>query len=259
MVRRFFSQAWLYHKARRAVVSWEEFLLLEAGYPLLTLIFYCLLASYSFRTGDLTRWVIGNAFLLCVYNCIFGQGVMFTQERYHGRLRSIVAAPASVLGVVLASGFFPALISAATVAAGFFLGAALFGVPFAGVNLGQVAVCILCSMATATCFGLMLSVLALMTGSMHLVLNIVQYVLMIFTGAEFPVEQLPVWGRLFSRLLPMTHGMEAMNLLFSPDNRGFWMLCVKELCLGASYAALACGIFRIAEAAARKRGQFDLF
>ena len=174
MIGRFFSQAWLYHKGRTAAFNALEFLCFDAGYPIITLIFYCLLASYSFQTRDVTYWVVGNAFLMCTNTCVFGLGGIFNGERYFGRLRSIVAAPCGKLPLVLASGVFPTLLASLAVAGGFLVGGLVFGVDFSGVNIGLTAVTILCAMAAATCFGLFLSVLGLLTDSMHLVLNIVR-------------------------------------------------------------------------------------
>lgn len=259
MLRRFFSQAWLYQKGRTAAFKLPEFLCFDAGYPIITLIFYCLLAAYSFRTADLTRWVIGNAFLMCTNTCVFGLGNIFRSERYNGRLRAIVAAPCSKLTLVLSSGVFPALFAAVAVTGGFLVGALVFGVDFSGVNLGLAALTILCAMVSATCFGLLLSVFGLITDSMNMVLNVVSYVLMIFTGAEFPVSQLPLAGWIISRLLPMTRAMEAMNLLFGDGAGKFGMLLLGEVAMAAVYALLAWGIFRLAERICRRSGRFDLF
>lgn len=84
MVKRFFSQAWLYHKARTAAFDWREFLFFDTGYPIITLVFYCLLAAYSFQTADLTHWVIGNSFLMCVNTCILGLEVYSAQNDIPG-------------------------------------------------------------------------------------------------------------------------------------------------------------------------------
>ena len=65
MIRRFIDQAVLYHRGRSAAFEAEEFALMQLGYPLITLIFYCLIAAHSFQTTNLTSWVIGNSFLLC--------------------------------------------------------------------------------------------------------------------------------------------------------------------------------------------------
>ena len=259
MIGRFFSQAALYHKGRAAAFNTLEFLCFDAGYPIITLIFYCLLASYSFRTADLTRWVVGNAFLMCTNTCVFGLGGVFTSERYFGRLRSIVAAPCAKLPLVLASGVFPALLASLSVVGGFLVGALVFGVDFSGVNLAMAAATILCAMAAATCFGLFLAVLGLLTDSMHLVLNIVSYILMIFTGAEFPVAQLPFAGRFVSRLLPLTRSIQAMNLLFGQETGGFVPLLLGEMGVAAAYALAAWGVFSAAENACRRSGRFDLF
>lgn len=259
MIRRFFSQAWLYHKGRTAAFDLAEFLCFDAGYPIVTLIFYCLLASYCFHTADLSRWVIGNAFLMCTNTCVFGLGGIFTGERYNGRLRSIVAAPCGKLPLVLASGVFPALLASVAVAAGLLIGGLVFGVDFSGLHPALVLLTILCAMASATCFGLLLSVFGLVTGSIHLVLNVTSYVLMIFTGAEFPVSQLPAAGQLLSRVLPLTRSIEAMNLLFSGGGEAFAPLLLGELVLAAVYALLAWAGFRGAERICRKSGKLDLF
>lgn len=259
MLRRFLSQAWLYHKGRQAAFRLEEFLLFDSGYPLLTMIFYCLLASYSFRTSDLRHWVIGNSFLLCTRTCIFGLGGIFSQERQSGRLRSLLAAPSSILSAVLASGVFPAIIATITASLGFLIASSLFGVDFSIVPGHLLLLTMLSAMISATCFGLFLSVFSLLTGSMFLILNIISYVLMIFTGAEFPVSQLPLFGRILSHLLPLTHGIEAMKHLFVHNYSEFTELIGLEVLVGCCYAILAVFLFRAAENISRKTGKFDLF
>lgn len=259
MIRRFFSQSWLYHKARTSAFDPAEFLFFDTGYPVITLIFYCLLASYAFQTTDLTQWIIGNSFLMCVNTCVFGLGSAFTSERQSGRLRSILASPCNPLGVVLSCGFLPALTSMVSVAFGFFIGAAVFHVDFSNVNLWLAILVILCAMISASCFGMLLSVLGLLTDSMHLVLNILNYVLMIFTGAEFPVSQLPLPGQFFSRLLPLTRSIDAMNLLFTDTSGRFYRLILGELGMALLYAFGAVRILKKAERTCCRSGKFDLF
>lgn len=259
MIKRFFSQALLYHKGRTAAFSLEEFLLFDTGYPLITMIFYCLLAAYSFGTSDLSYWVVGNAFLLCTNTCVFSLGGIFGGERYYGRLRTIVAAPCSKLSLILASGVFPALQSIVTVSAGFLIGGVVFGMDFSNLNWGLAVFTVLCAMISATCFGLFIAVFGLVSDSMHLILNVVSYVLIIFTGAEFPVSQLPLIGQMISKILPLTHSLQAMNLLFSHDQGGFWMLLGTELFIAVCYAAAARTIFGVVERIARQNGRFDVF
>lgn len=259
MIRRFLSQAWLYQKARTAAFNWREFLLFDTGYPIITLVFYCLLAAYSFQTTDLTHWVIGNSFLMCVNTCIFGLGSLFRSERYSGRLRSIIAAPCNLLSVVLSFGLIPSVLAMGCVVMGFAVGGLVFGINFSNVNLLFVMLTIFCAMIAASCFGLLLSVFGLVSDSMHLILNMMNYILMIFTGAQFPVSQLPLVGQIISRLLPLTRSIEAVNLLFGGDSSRFPALLLGELGMAAVYTACAVGVLKYAERACRRGGKFDLF
>lgn len=260
MVRRFFSQAWLYAKGRQAAFRWEEFLLLDAGYPFLTLIFYCLLAAYSFQTRDLGHWVAGNSLLLCTNTCIFGLGGAFNGERYFGRLRSIVVSPSALLGVVLESGFFPMLVSAATVLSGLMLGSLVFGVQLWGVPVGPVLLVILAAMFAASGLGLLLSACSLLGDGMHFLLNVASYVLMICTGAQFPVAQLPLPVRWLSRLLPLTRSVEAMDLLLAGGRAASILrLAVGEALVGLGCCLLAAVVIHAAARTAVRNGSLDLF
>jgi ABC-2 type transport system permease protein len=259
MIGRFFEQAYLYHKGRSAAFNTEEFVLMQIGYPLITLIFYCLIASYSFRTTDLTRWVIGNAFLLCTNACVFDMGRIFVAERYTGRLRSIIAAPGSKIAVILASGVFPMLFAVCASVSGLVVGTVIFGVSFKGISLLRTAVAILVAMTSASAFGLFVSSFGLVSDSMHLILNIVSYIFMIFTGAEFPVSQLPFFGQVIAQLMPLTKALYAMNMLFEGDTKYFWPCILAEMATAVVYALLAVTVFYFAEKAAERNGRFDMF
>lgn len=259
MIRRFWDQAYLYHKGRSAAFEAEEFVLMQIGYPLITLIFYCLIATFSFNTSNLTNWVIGNAFLLCTNACIFGLGRVFVNERYCGRLRSIIASPCSKMSLILASGVFPALFAVCSSVCGLVVGSLLFGVDFSGVNMPLVALAIIIAMISAASFGLFISVFGLMTDSMHLILNVVSYLLMIFTGAEFPVSHLPLAGQVIAQMMPLTKAIAAMDKLFEGDIKEFYVLIAAEILTGTVYALLTYAIFGFSEKVARKNGKFDMF
>ncbi len=259
MIRRFFSQAWLYHKGRTSAFKLSEFLAFDIGNPMLTMVFYCLLAAYGFRTMDLTHWVISNAFLLCTNTCIFGLGGLFRGERMSGRLRSIVASPYSKLAVVLASGVGPALISLLTVLFNLVVGSLLFRIDFSDVSIGMTVLVILCAMISATCFGLFIAVFGLLTSSIHLVLNILNFVLIIFTGAEFPVSQLPVLGQLLSQCLPLTRTIRAMDVLFGQTGGKMKELLIGELVLAVIYLFLARALLYLVERLCRVDGKLDAF
>lgn len=260
MIRRFIEQSWLCFKGQKAQFQWEEFLLLDALYPFTTLAFYCVVAGYSFGTMDVTDWVIGNAFLLCVNTCLFSLGNSFVGERYYGRIRSMIVSPASRIGMILEKGFFVSLEAAITTFAGFMAGCMVFRVSLEHVSLGYIFLLILLSTIAAVGFGLFLVVFGLVTDQMHFVLNVVNYVLLIFTGAEFPVSQLPLAGQVLSQALPLTRSIAAAKLLFAGGSAGdVFILMFGELLLAVVYFVSGAGILRIVEKLAVKKAALEIF
>ena len=154
---------------------------------------------------------------------------------------------------------FPALLAAATVAVGFLLGGLVFSVDFRGISPYHTALAILAAMAAAGAFGLFIATFGMVSDSMHLILNVVSYLLMIFTGAEFPRTQLPVLGRWFGSLLPLTHAIAAMEQLWQGAYGAFWHLLLLELLVAAALQPGRLGGVPHRERLARKRGTFDQF
>ncbi len=170
-----------------------------------------------------------------------------------------MASPCNKLALILANGVFPTLFASIAVAGGFVVGGIIFKIDFSGINIGLAVLTILCAMFAATGLGLLLAVFVFISDSMHLILNVVSYILMIFTGAEFPVSQLPLCGQWLSRLLPLTHSIEAMNVLLGKQEGDFYNLLLCEFGIAILYMLAAWATLRGAEQACRKSGRFDLF
>ncbi len=259
-MRRFFTLAWLSYKSRQSIFRLDEFLCLETIYPLLTLIFYCVLAGYSYNTDNLTRWVVGNSFLLCVNTCIFTLGSTFMAERAYGCIRSLITAPEGKLLIILHKGLFTCITAVVTVTIGFFAGSLLFQVNFSQINLLLFLAAVIAAMFAAAGFGLFIGIFGLITDQMHFVLNLMSYILMIFCGANFPISQLPAAGRLLSQLIPLTRSIEAVNLLFSGVIiEKFAMLLLQEAGIGVGYYLLSWLLIKGIEKTARRKGTLEAF
>ncbi|NYB72951.1 ABC transporter permease [Sedimentibacter hydroxybenzoicus DSM 7310] len=259
-MKRFINQAWLSFKIRYAAISFEEFLLLESLYPLITLAFYCILAAYSFNTNNLAKWVVGNSFLLCTNICIFALGSAFDEERYTGRIRSIIISPVSKLLIVLEKGFFPAIISVITVFFGFMIGSLIFNVDFTSINLWLFLFVIIVGMFSMTGFSLFLSSFGLITDSMHFILNLVANILIIFSGANFPITQLPQTLQVISKIIPLTRSIESANMLFGGyDTYKFVWLLLEEMLVGIIFYVISYFVIKIAEKTAKKNATLELF
>lgn len=260
MLRRFMQQSWLYFKGSNAAFSFEEFALFQVSYPLLTLVFYVVLAAYSFNADNLTHWVVGNAFLMCVNVTLFHLGNAFSSERYNGRLRSIVVSPTHKLAVVLQKSVFSAVVTIVTVFIGFLAGSLIFHVDFTQINLGLFLAVILFSMVAAAGLGIFLASISLLSDSVHLILNSMNYVLMIFCGANFPIEQLPSWAQGISYALPLTRGIKAADMLFNGLVPPVFVgLLLGELFVGIVYFLLAFFVIKAVERIAIKRASLEMF
>lgn len=256
----FIHMAWLNFKGQRAAFNLEEFLLLETAYPFFTLIFYCVLASYAYGTTNVTDWVIGNSFLLCTNICVFSLGNCFVGERYFGRIRSIIVGSASKIEIILAKGFFPAIVGLCTTFLGFYMGCLVFDISWTDISWGKLLCVYAVAMISAMGFGLFLAVLGLLSNQMHLILNIMQYILLIFTGANFPINQLPTVLQKVSLILPLTRSIEASREIVSGNGlETILSLLMGELIVGIVYIMIAVAVVKYVERIAIKKGTLELF
>ncbi|WP_167958055.1 ABC transporter permease [Anaerosporobacter faecicola] len=259
-MKQFIKMSFVDFKGHLGPFRLEEFLTLNILNPFLTLVFYCLLAGYTYKTSDLTSWVIGNSFLLCTSVCIFSLGIVFTREKQCGRIRSIICSPLSKLQIMLQKGFFPCLVCILTTLVGFLLGGVFFHVPLGKIHWGLYGCILGVAMVGACSFGLAIGAIGLLTDQMHLILNTVSAVMLIFTGTNFPVAQLPFWGRGIAKVLPLTRSVEAAKLLCDDFTMEQIMrLLLGEVLLSVCYLIIARLILVYAEHKAIKEGTLELF
>lgn len=116
MVARFFKQSLLSYKSLFGFLDPKVYFFVKIINPVFQLIFFSLLASFVYQTKDVTPWVIGNAFLLSMYNSMFGVGTVMVNERQFGTLASIIASPSNNFLIFVGRAFMHILDSALTVA-----------------------------------------------------------------------------------------------------------------------------------------------
>ena len=256
----FLHMSWLNFKGQRAAFNFEEFILLDTAYPFVTLVFYCVMAGFAYGTTDVTDWVIGNAFMLCTNTCLFSLGTCFVGERYYGRIRSIIVGKTSKFEIVLQKGFFAAVVSVVTTLVGFALGCLVFGIGLSKVPWGSLLLVLIIAMFAVMGLGMFLSVLGLVSHQIHMISNVMWYVLLIFTGTNFPISQLPESVQIISYLLPMTRSIAAARELVAGAKlslvRG---LLFGEVAVAFTYLVIAAVVIKYAEKIAIKNGTLELF
>jgi len=258
-MQRFCSQVWLHAKVNSANIDWLEFLFFRVGVSMMTLLFYVLIASFTAGDIDLSRWVVGNAFVLCTYECIHLIGVSFNGERFNGRLRTIVVAPTSKLVVLMYTGSWAVFSAFFTIGAAFVFGGLIFGIGFANFNLIAFIISIVITAFACVGLGLLIGIFALITDSMYLILNAIAMLIMIFSGANFPVEQLPYPAQLLATIMPVRRGIMAANNYFSsPIDINFLRLVVGEAVLGIVFILLAFLLIKIIEKTAITKATLEI-
>jgi ABC-2 type transport system permease protein len=59
----------------------------------------------------------------------------------------------------------------------------------------------------------------------HLVMNLVLFPFLFFSGAFFPLDQLPEWLKILGRLNPLSYGVDMMHLaLYADGHSGYFGL-----------------------------------
>ncbi|WP_163193734.1 ABC transporter permease [Clostridium thermarum] len=259
-IARFFLQSWLSFKALFGWIDLKVYFLVKIITPIFQMIFFCLLAKFSYNTNDLTPWVIGNSFLLCVYNCIFGIGDIFVVERYYGTLKVIIASSANKFITFFQRGVVHMVDSLLTVTIGLTIGAIIFNVSFNNVNLLVFFIITITGMFSAIGFGLFLGSFGLILSNMNLLMNIFSMMLMALSGANFPLEWFPSIIQKISNCFPITRSIKAANMLISNNNfKTIYGLIGQEILLGFIYIILGYLFIQVTEYTAKKRASFEIY
>jgi len=179
-------------------------------------------------------------------------------ERFQKTLGYILVSPAARLPLflgravpVMVNGFFIAVFSLV-------VGGLIVGID---IPAGSVAPLFF---ATAVCtfsctgFGLIGAGLGLLMRDQAVLANIMFGILLVFTGANVPIDQLPGWMQTISSVLPFTHGIEAAREIADgaslADVRG---LLATEAAIGVVYAAIGYAFIRNAERLSLRHATLD--
>ena len=107
-------------------------------------------------------------------------------------------------------------------------------------------------------FGYIFSCFILITSETNLILNLVSRLLLIFTGANFPVSKLPYIFQWFSKILPLTRSIQiAQGLIEGNSLSEYNKLIYEELTLGFSFILVAYILLKYMERQSRTSGKLE--
>lgn len=260
-VARFYRHAHLSFKALFGWLNPKVYLMVMVINPLSQLLFFALMAKYAYHGSNLASYVVSNALLLCVMNAVFGMMTVITSDRQMGTLQLVVASPANKMLVFFSRALFHIGSGLCTAVLGLAFGKLIFGLTFSGEQLVWLGFVWAVSIFAACGLGFVVSSFALWSPSMHIWVNLLATLLLLFSGASFSRSLMPGWMYRLSEFFPLTRGVEATKALISAGESGFPRLLsrmAQECLLGCGFYLLGMLLFYYAEYAARVKGSMEM-
>ncbi|MCK4471917.1 MAG: ABC transporter permease [Anaerolineae bacterium] len=258
-LRIFISGAW---QSYIALFHWTQpanYVVSKILGPFTLMLFFICLGMSATGRDTAEFYIVGNALQLTAYNGIFGVTMTVGRERNAGTLIYLVGSPANRLAIFLGRAFFNVLDGMLGVVIGFTWGA-LLGLDLSSANLPGLALTIVITTISTCGLGLLLGSISLTALNVMFVNNTVFFLLLIFSGANLPLEKMPAWMRAVSTGLPLTRGIPSARLLVAGASLAeVWLLLAGELAVGLAYAMVGFAFFRWFEFQARRRGTLEAF
>lgn len=224
-------------------------------------IFQILLFAYIGRSAGLNSdkfYVIGNALQYSAVPCLFAMTQMIGGERYQNTLSAILVSPARRIPLffgravpVVANGAFVAAFSLAA-------GSLILGVHIPLSSVPALALVIVVAAFSCTGLGLINAALSLRIRENAVLSNVIFGFLLIFTGANVPLSELPGWMATMSQGLPFTHAIKAARRLADGASFGSVSgLVGTEVLIGLWYAAIGYAVLRFMEVQSRRSASLE--
>lgn len=152
---------------------------------------------------------VGNALQVLAWNAVFSVINITSHDKWEGTLSYLLATPASRFPVFLGRAMMHVLDGILSVIIGFAYAGYLFGVDFSRTNFVTLSVIIVLTSFLMTGFGLMIGSFAFYFRSPLVIANIFLFILLIFCGVNFPIQELPAVIQPISYIFPLTYGIDA--------------------------------------------------
>ncbi len=228
--------------------------------PLAQMFFFVYLGTYATGSANAAYYIVGNALQIAAVSGIYGMTMSIGGDRDSGTLAYIFGTPANRLVVFMGRAFMNIMDGTLGVIIAFTWGVILMGLDLSNTNIPALALTIVITTISTCGLGLLLGSIALITVNVMFVNNFVYFLLLIFSGANVRMEQMPAWVQLISLSLPLTRGISAARLLVQGSSfADITPLLLGELGIGLLYGVLGYLLFTSFEVIAKRRGTLEVF
>ena len=227
--------------------------------PLFQLLFFTYLGVSATGEETASFYVVGNAMQITAISGIYGVTMSIGGDRWSGTLAYLFGAPANRITIFLGRAFFHIFDGMLGVFIGFTWGVFLLNLDLSNTDIPALVLTILITTVSTAGLGLLMGCLSLITRNIMFVNNTVYFLLLIFSGANIPVQALPQALQMISFISPLTRGISAARILIlGGDLTQVSGLLVGELAVGIVYGILGYTLFHWFEVQAKKKGTLDV-
>jgi ABC-2 type transport system permease protein len=246
----------------RALFNWISpltYVCTLLGSPLFQILFFAYLGRFSHVRND-SFYVVGNAMQASAMASVYGSVMVIGNERYFATLGPLLATPANRIALFLGRAL-PFVLNGMLVSTfGFGVGLLLLHFQLTWSQIPPLALTLVVTVASCTCFGLTLGAIGLRARDVLFLANVVYFSMLLFCGVNVPLEALPGWMQAIGRALPLTHGIAAARRLVAGASlRSVETAVLTELAIGAAYAFAGYVLFRVFESESRRRATLESY
>lgn len=201
---------------------------------------------------------IGNALQTVSWNTVFSVINITSHDKWDGTLPLVLATPASRLPLFVGRAMIHVFDGMLSVVISFVFAAFLFGVDFGKANALALVITVFLTALTMAGFGLLIGGLSFYYREPLIFANIFMFILLIFCGVNFPVQDLPQPVQPVSYAFPLTYGVAAARKAIAGETLfNISTLLGQQLLVGLVSIMLGYFFFRTFENVARKTGKIE--
>jgi ABC-2 type transport system permease protein len=224
-------------------------------------IFQILLFAYIGRSAGLASdefYLIGNALQYAAVPCLFAMSQTIGGERYQNTLSAILVSPAGRIPLFFGRSL-PVVLNAAFVAMfSLVVGSLILNVHLPSSSYAPIALVVLVAAFSCTGLGLVNAAVSLRIRENAVLSNVIFGFLLIFTGANVPLDDLPSWMSTAAQGMPFTHAIEAARDLAAGSSLGDVSgLVGAEMLIGVIYGIAGYGLLRWFEVQSRRHATLE--
>ncbi len=243
----------------RAQFSWlypPMWLTMKLVFSLSAMAFFVFVGQFA--GANVAYIAIGNSMFVLSWNTVFSVINITSHDKWDGTLPLLLATPAHRLPLFVGRAMIHVFDGMLTVAISFFYAIFLFGVNFGSADILALIVVVFLTAFAMAGFGLLIGGFSFYFRNPLVFANIFTFVLLIFCGINFPVQDLPQPLQLASYIFPLTYGISAgRRTIAGATLIDVAPLLVQMLITGFISIILGYIFFRSFEHVARKTGQIE--